>query len=89
MRCASHELDQWLNQQIEGFSSSLCQHDSPKSGKVSTTALNPSHTMLHDIVAIDNYYLDYSGVLREEEGPLAVACRECQLGGVAPHLDHH
>jgi autophagy-related protein 101 len=34
VRCASRELDQWLNQQIEGFSSSLSQPGSPQSGKI-------------------------------------------------------
>lgn len=36
MRCASFELDQWITQQIEGFSLSLCQQspNSCRSGRV-------------------------------------------------------
>jgi len=34
VRCASPDLDQWLTQQIEGFSSSLCQQGTTRSGKV-------------------------------------------------------
>ncbi|CAI8026979.1 Autophagy-related protein 101 [Geodia barretti] len=34
VRCTSRELDQWLSQQIEGLPSSLCQPDSPKTGKI-------------------------------------------------------
>ncbi len=36
VRCASPELEQWITQQIEGFSSSLCQQspDRCRSGRV-------------------------------------------------------